>query len=180
MGCGFQDVDYIVSFRLTWATVRTCLKITKATIKREVEKFIKFPEISKDNKIMISCTPKLSRCFISWRQRNGLLFIKLYGTQLMCSFFICSRCLQSQINTQEFSTLVPFVSTLVYGPSETLSACNREANCVFSGKLCLRAVREQTHPEFTLPDLCQPALQQGASSASPSSPQGCSAFLRRA
>lgn len=96
MGCGFQDVDYIVSFRLTWGTVRTCLKITKATIKREVEKFIKFPEISKDNKITISCTPKLSRCFISWRQRNGLLFIKLYGAQLICSCFICSRCLQSQ------------------------------------------------------------------------------------
>lgn len=118
MGCGFQDVAYIVSFRLTWATVRSCLKITKATIKREVEKFIKFPEPSKDNKIMISCTPtQLSRCLISWRQKNGLLFIKLYGTQLICSFFICSRCLQSQI-PRSFLLSSLFVPTLIYRPSE--------------------------------------------------------------
>lgn len=62
------------------------------------------------------------------------------------------------------------------GLQKTLSASNREA--VSSGKLCLRAVREQTHPEFTLQD-CQTALQQGTSPASPSSPQGRSAFLRK-
>lgn len=93
----------------------------KSNNKNRRREIYKISETSKDNKI-ISCTPKLSRCFISWRQRNGLLFITLYGTQLIFSFFICSRCLQSQIS----SFLLWFVPTLVYGPSENF-ARNREA-----------------------------------------------------